>query len=110
LLSFCLALSVAALGVEQGVDDALARATATANAALDAAYAKSAKRPHAVAPPHQGPWVTAAEAQKSSDGERGYTLSWRHSVPAGFEFEVVVKVSARGEPRVLRASALFAPD
>jgi hypothetical protein len=81
-----------------------------ANAALDASYAEYAKRPKAIAPPHEGPWVVPARAQVSGSAKKGYSLSWTQAATAGFEYDVKVTISPKGEIKVVSAHALFSPD
>lgn len=100
----------APLAVGVGESGAVKKATAEANAALDRAYAKSSKRPGAVASPHSGAWVTEQTAHAVGDGKSGWRVTWSSHPPAGFEYDATVTVSPSGETNVTRAEATFSPD
>lgn len=92
-------------GPVASAEDAVRRAIPAANAALDAAYARS--RPSA---PRKRPWVDESGARTSGDAENGFTVTWSNHPPAGFEFDAVVTVAPSGAVVVTKASATFASD
>lgn len=87
-------------------EDAVERAIPAANEALDQAYAKTA----APREPHNGPWVWANKAHVEGNAARGFVIRWWSNPPAGFAIEAIVQVNAKGEARVIRATASFSPD
>lgn len=99
----------------QGVDpavldtkDAIARAAAAANTALDEAYARSETVKYGAK--RTTPWATADNAHVAGDATQGWTIKWARFPTGGFEYEAIVTVSATGTVRVERATAQFSPD
>jgi hypothetical protein len=85
------------------------RATDAASTALDRSYADFAKVPGRIAPPHAGPWVTAAQAEVTGDAQHGLTFHWAMYPPAGFEYDAKVVIDSSGKLEVKSASATFSP-
>jgi hypothetical protein len=95
---------------DEEVATALQRAVTAANRALDQAYALFSKQPGVVAPARKTPWVDAAGVQRTGDLAKGFTFTWTHFAPSGYEFETVVTVSPSHDVQVSKASAQFSPD
>jgi hypothetical protein len=95
----------------------LDRAKAEATTALDRAYRKwrklvtSTKRIDPALPrglPDGGPTLEARDAKVEGDATAGWTITWSHHPPAGYEYDAVVKVGADGALEVHRAHVIFA--
>ena len=89
-------------------EDAVARAARAADAALDKAYAAHVKKVQ-IAPTHAGSW-TRGVSQDVKSVASGWEIRFASHPPAGFSYEAVVHVTARGDVAVKKASAEHASD
>lgn len=92
-------------------EDALDRAVAAANAALDKAYAKSSATLGATPAPHERVWVVADRAVvEGPTAAGGWTFRWSMYPPSGFSHKATVTVERNGKVTVKEAEAAFSPD
>ena len=92
-------------------EDALDRAVAAANVALDKAYARSAAALGATPAPHDRVWVVADRATVEGPNAAGtWTFRWSMYPPAGFSHKATVTVDKGGKVTVAEAEAAFSPD